>query len=69
LVKKIQQMLKNKIPKKVPEVPPLKKNIEAMPIIDPEEAIIPEEIPDFIQEENPFENPDPYELPEPGEGP
>lgn len=62
-------MSKKIIPKKVPEVPARKKNIEVEPIIDPEEAIIPEEIPDIIPEENPFENPNPYELPEPGEGP
>jgi hypothetical protein len=62
-------MAKKKIPKKRTEVPSRKKYIEVMPIIDPEEAIIPEEIPDAIPEENPFENPEPYELPEPGEGP
>jgi hypothetical protein len=62
-------MAKKKIPKKRTEVPSRKKYIEVTPIIDPEEAIIPEEIPDIIPEENPFENPEPYELPEPGEGP
>jgi hypothetical protein len=62
-------MAKKKTPKKRSEMPARKKYIEMMPIIDPEEAIIPEEIPDIIPEENPFENPEPYELPEPGEGP
>jgi hypothetical protein len=62
-------MAKKKIPKKRTEVPSRKKYIEVTPTIDPEEAIIPEEIPDIIPEENPFENPEPYELPEPGEGP
>lgn len=49
-------------PKKLPEVNPLE---------DPDERIIPEEDdPDIIPDEDePFENPPPYELPEPGEGP
>jgi hypothetical protein len=62
-------MPKKKITKEPTEVPARKKSIEVEPIFDPDEAIIPEEIPDIIPEENPFENPEPYELPEPGEGP
>jgi hypothetical protein len=41
--------------------------------VKPEEdspiPISPEEIPDLIPVEEPFENPPPFEVPEPGEGP
>lgn len=36
--------------------------------LDPEEPIIPEEDPDIIPDEDPYENP-PYEVPPPAEGP
>jgi hypothetical protein len=62
-------MAKKKIPKKLTEIPVKKKYTKVMPIIDPEEAIILEDVSDIIPEENPFENPEPYDLPEPGEGP
>lgn len=49
------------------EVPLPGKNTEIEIPIDPEEPIIPEESPDIIPDEGPFENP-PDEMPEPGEG-
>lgn len=36
---------------------------------DPEEPLLPEEDPDIVLEEDPFETPPPFEPPEPGEGP
>ena len=42
---------------------------ETAPPFDPETPVIPEEDPDIIPDEDPFENPLPYEIPEPGEGP
>jgi hypothetical protein len=41
---------------------------ELEPPFDPEEPIVPEEDPEIIPDENPYETP-PYEIPEPGEGP
>ncbi len=38
------------------------------PLADPEDLIVPEQDPDIITDEDPFETP-PYESPEPGEGP
>jgi hypothetical protein len=46
-------------PKKIPEI---------TPVIDPQEPVIPQEDPDIIPDENPFKNPAPFEMPEPGEG-
>jgi hypothetical protein len=62
-------MPKKKPTKELPKLPARKKSFELESIIDPDEAIIPEEFPDIIPEENPYENPEPYEIPEPGEGP
>lgn len=52
------------------EFPPPEKRAEIVPIIDPEVPliIVPEEIPDLIPDDEPFETP-PYELPPLGEGP
>lgn len=41
---------------------------EIEPPFDPEEPFVPEEDPDLIPDEDPFETP-PYEVPPPGEGP
>ena len=56
-----------KKPKIAPEVPTTPFP-EQKPIVDPEEPLLPEESPDFIPEEDPFETP-PVEIPPPGEGP
>jgi hypothetical protein len=55
-------------PDKVPTPPVKRETIE--PIIDPEEPliIVPEEAPDLIPDDEPFETP-PYEIPPLGEGP
>jgi hypothetical protein len=55
-------------PDKTP-TPPVKKETIG-PIIDPEEPliIVPEEVPDLIPDDEPFETP-PYETPPLGEGP
>lgn len=55
-------------PAKPFEIPPPEKNPEINLPVDPEEPIIPEEDPDIIPDENPFETP-PYEIPPPAEGP
>jgi hypothetical protein len=47
----------------VPEPQP-----ELNPNVDPEDPILPEEDPEIIPWEDPFETP-PYEVPPPGEGP
>jgi len=61
-------MMPKKIQPKEPiEIPPAK-----YPEIHPDEIteipLVPEEVPDIIPDEDPFETP-PYEVPEPGEGP
>jgi hypothetical protein len=56
-----------KKPKIAPEVPSAPFP-EQVPIVDPEDPLVPEEGPDFIPEEDPFETP-PVEIPPPGEGP
>jgi hypothetical protein len=56
-----------KKPKIIPEVP-TSPFPEQEPIVDPEEPLVPEESPDYIPEEDPFETP-PFEVPPPGEGP
>ncbi|WP_460551083.1 hypothetical protein [Ferruginibacter profundus] len=61
-------MLPKKLPVKPVEIPVPKEKPEIELPIDPEAPLIPEEDPDIIPEENPFETP-PFELPEPGEGP
>ena len=53
---------------KTPEVEPPEKTIEVPKPLDPEEPLLPEDNPDVIPEENPFETP-PYEVPPPAEGP
>ncbi len=56
-------------PKQPVEVPPPPgKNIESDPDRVPELPQLPDEEPDIIPDEDPFETP-PYEVPEPGEGP
>lgn len=52
----------------LPEVLPPIKIPEIIPLIDPEEPLIPEEDPDAIPEEDPYVSP-PYEIPPPAEGP
>jgi hypothetical protein len=61
-------MQKSKTPSKSPEVEPPEKTVEVPKPIDPEEPLLPDEDPDIIPEEEPFENP-PYEVPPPAEGP
>lgn len=61
-------MVKKILPNKLSEIPPLKRLAEAEPPFTPEEPIIPEENQDIIAAEKPFENPPPFEIPEPGEG-
>jgi hypothetical protein len=43
------------------------------PIVKPDEEspipVSPEELPDLIPDEDPFETPPPFEVPKPGEGP
>ena len=60
-------MPNKKQPGKPFEIPSPEKHPEIEPA-DPEEPIIPEEDPDIIPDENPFETP-PYEIPPPAEGP
>jgi hypothetical protein len=51
------------------EVPSPAKNPEITTPSDPEEPIVaPEEDPDYIPDDDPFETP-PYEIPPPAEGP
>jgi len=57
-----------KKPRKPSEIPSPGKQPEIKPSADPEEPIVPEEDPDTIPDENPFETP-PYEIPPPGESP
>lgn len=45
------------------------KNPELMPPADPDDPVLPSELPDMEPEEDPFENPPPFEIPEPGERP
>lgn len=62
-------MAKKKIPDKSKIKNP-QKEIEIKHPADPEEPLnIPEEDPDIISDEDPFENPPPNEIPPPGEGP
>ncbi len=51
------------------EMPPVIKSPEITYPIDPEELIVPDETPEIVPDEDPYENPPPYEMPEPGEGP
>ena len=59
---------KKKIPDKAIEIPTPKKEPDITVPIDPEGPSIPNEDPEIIPEENPFETP-PFEVPKPGEGP
>ena len=61
-------MQKSKTPIKLPEIEPPEKTVEVPNPIDPEEPLLPNEDPDIIPEEEPFETP-PYEVPPPAEGP
>lgn len=61
-------MEKKKTPGKPFEIPSPKKHHEIEPPSDPEVPIFPEEDPDIIPDEDPFENP-PTEVPPPGESP
>ena len=51
------------------EIPPPGVKPEISIPVDPEEPIIPVENPEIIPDEDPFENPPPFEIPEPGERP
>jgi hypothetical protein len=62
-------MAKKKETGKPFEIPKPVKHPEIRPSDDPEDPVIPDEDPGIIPEEDPFENPPPYELPEPGESP
>jgi hypothetical protein len=57
-----------KIKPGTPEIPSPGKHPEIDAPFDPEEPVIPEEAPDIIPDEDPFET-FPYEIPPPGEGP
>ena len=63
-------MEKKHLPEKPLEIPHPERKEEVKPAPDPEEPLVgvPEEIPDFIPDDEPFETP-PYELPPLGEGP
>jgi hypothetical protein len=61
-------MAKKKQPDKPFEIPSPGKLPEIKPSVDPEEPLIPEENPDIIPDEDPFET-TPDEIPAPGEGP
>lgn len=60
-------MQQKKKPLVNPEFPQVPKP-EVKPPVDPEDPLPPPEDPDYIPEEDPFENP-PYEVPPPAEGP
>lgn len=51
-----------------PEVPMPHKVPEVGPVFDPEEPLQPDESPEIIPDEDPYETP-PVEVPPPGEGP
>ena len=55
-------------PGKVVEIPSPVKHHPVIPPINPEELVIPEDDPDKIPDEDPFETPA-YESPAPAEGP
>ncbi len=50
------------------EIPPVK-DPEIHPDAVPDMPVLPVEDPEIIPDEDPFENPPPFEVPEPGEGP
>jgi hypothetical protein len=51
-----------------PEIPKPMHEPGPFPVEEPELPMLPDEQPDIIPEEDPYETP-PYEVPEPGEGP
>lgn len=51
------------------EIPKRKILPEVKPVGEPDEPILPADDPGIIPDEDPFENPPPYEIPEPGESP
>lgn len=61
-------MAKTKKQDKPFEIPSPGKHPETKPVYDPEDPIPPEEDPDMIPDDDPFENP-PHEIPVPGERP
>lgn len=62
-------MAKKQQPGRPIEIPSPGKFPEMEPPLDPEDPVIPVEDPDIIADEDPFENPPSFEVPEPGEGP
>jgi hypothetical protein len=62
-------MAKKQQPGRPIEIPTPEKFPEVESPLDPEVPVIPDEDPDIIPDEDPFENPPPFEMPEPGEGP
>lgn len=58
-----------KKPVKPAEIPDPGKKREIPIPIDPEDPVIPDIDPEIVPDEDPFENPPPFEIPEPGEGP
>jgi hypothetical protein len=62
-------MATKKQPGQPVEIPsPVNKPEITIPV-DPDEPVIPLEDPYLVPDEGPFENPAPFEIPEPGEGP
>ncbi len=61
-------MQKGKTPIKSPGISRPEKIVEVPEPFDPAEPLLPEENPDTIPEEEPFETP-PFEVPPPAEGP
>ena len=62
-------MAKRKKTNKTSGIPKPKILPVVKPVVEPEEPIPPGEDPEIIPDEDPFENPPPFEIPEPGEGP
>jgi hypothetical protein len=68
IAKKLYTMPRKKQSPGPAEIPAKKSSPKIKPGEEPEYPVLPEEEPDIIPDEDPFETP-PYEIPEPGEGP
>lgn len=64
----INECMNNDPKKGTPDIPPVK-DPAIHPDAVPDMPVQPAEDPEIIPDEDPFENPPPYEIPEPGEGP
>ena len=62
-------MAKKTKPAETPEIQPPDREHEIPNPLDPEEPLVNPAEPDFIPDEDPYENPPPYEIPPPGERP